>query len=270
MTTQTLHGPQRGQERQSPHKRLGLALGLNLGLSLGLSAALAMVGVAPQAHAQLFADDDARRAILDLRARNAELTSRVESMSRGQLELLTQVESLRNELATLRGQLEQNQQSSLQIKDQLSQAEAQLQAVGPQPITVDGEGFSVGAEEKRLFEVAMASMDARELKAAADGFRQFQQRFPGSPLEPAAMQREGSLRFALNDNRRAREVLQALAARHPKAPQRPNAMLTLATIQAAEGQTANARKTLEAVRKDHPGTEAAKTAAQRLNELGKR
>lgn len=238
-----------------------------LGAMVVLASVGAMVGIPATAHAQLFADDDARRAILDLRARNTDLTARVESMARGQLELLTQVEALRAELATLRGQLEQNQQSSLQIKDQLSQAEAQLQAVGPQPITVDGEGYTVPAEEKRLFEAALASMEGRELKQAADGFRQFQQRFPGSALEPAAMQREGSLRFALNDNRRAREVLQALATRHPKAAQRPNALLTLATIQASEGQTANARKTLESVRKDHPGTEAAKTAAQRLNEL---
>ncbi|MFZ9764463.1 MAG: tol-pal system protein YbgF, partial [Burkholderiaceae bacterium] len=85
------------------------ALVLSSGLTL-LSAAQAQ---------GLFSDDEARRAILDLRGKitaleteNQSLANRLDGMAKGQLDLFGQLERLRSELAAIRGGVEQNSQAS--------------------------------------------------------------------------------------------------------------------------------------------------------------
>ena len=75
--------------------------------------ALALAAASFSAHA-LFGDDDARRAILDLRQRldtaitaQNKLVEDNEQMRRSMLDLQTQIETLRNELAQSRGIQEQ-------------------------------------------------------------------------------------------------------------------------------------------------------------------
>ncbi len=75
-----------------------------------LAAAFALI-VAFPAHAQLFSDDDARKAILELRQRTehavqSELGARLDTAQRNQLDLANQNETLRQEIARLRGQVE--------------------------------------------------------------------------------------------------------------------------------------------------------------------
>ena len=84
-----------------------------------VAAALALWLAFP-AHAQLFSDSDARKAILELRAKLADQEralqqkdsdlsarlDRLETAQRNQLELANQTESLRQEIARLRGQVE--------------------------------------------------------------------------------------------------------------------------------------------------------------------
>ena len=66
-------------------------------------AALVALSLAGPAQAGLFDDADARRQIAEMRQ---DLESRLETSSRGQLELANQNEQLRAEIAKLRGQLE--------------------------------------------------------------------------------------------------------------------------------------------------------------------
>ena len=82
----------------------------------GLCVATALV--APSAHAGLFDDDEARRAILDIRQRieqgserqragQAELTEQITQLKRSLLELNNQLEQMRGDNAKLRGQNEE-------------------------------------------------------------------------------------------------------------------------------------------------------------------
>ena len=79
-------------------------------------AAWGLVLVAGAAQAQLFADDDARKAILDLRtrlaqsdeqakARNAELNEQLQALRRSLLDMNGQLEAARTEMARLRSEL---------------------------------------------------------------------------------------------------------------------------------------------------------------------
>ena len=101
-----------------------------------LAAALALVFAAlaaPAAHAGLFDDDEARRAILDIRQRietnnqkqteaNARLADQVDQLRRSLLDLNNQLEQLRAENAKLREQVildESALQENVQLRDQL-------------------------------------------------------------------------------------------------------------------------------------------------------
>ena len=82
--------------------------------------AVLVLAFALPAHAQLFSDSDARKAILELRAKLADQEralqqkdsdlsarlDRLETAQRNQLELANQTETLRQEIARLRGQVE--------------------------------------------------------------------------------------------------------------------------------------------------------------------
>ena len=79
-----------------------------------LPAVVSLLWLAVPARAQLFADDDARKAILDLRnrftqaeeqakARQADLNEQIQTLRRSLLEMNNQIETQRGEIARLRG-----------------------------------------------------------------------------------------------------------------------------------------------------------------------
>ena len=79
-----------------------------------LLAAGLMAGYAASGHASLFGDDEARRAILEMRQRvdsmqqsQQRMTEESAQTRRGLLELQSQIEQLKSEQAKLRGQNEQ-------------------------------------------------------------------------------------------------------------------------------------------------------------------
>ena len=114
-----------------------------------LLIAICQLGLMAPANAGLFDDDEARKAILDLRAKveafqrdvNERLNivngrlDRLEQTARGQLTLANEIEQLRSEMAKLRGQLEvqANELSELQRKnrDQVAQLNEKLRRFDP-------------------------------------------------------------------------------------------------------------------------------------------
>src|SRR6478672_3571811 len=76
--------------------------------ALALAVTAAALAAPLQAHAGLFDDDEARRAILDLRSRIDAVNARVDGKAdkTSSLDLSGQNEQLRNEIAKLRGQIE--------------------------------------------------------------------------------------------------------------------------------------------------------------------
>ena len=90
---------------------------------------------APLAQAQLFGDDQARQAILDLRQRfdqavtaQNRLVEENASLRRSMLDLQGQIETLRSELASARGEREQLTRDLQQLRSELAQACAALGA----------------------------------------------------------------------------------------------------------------------------------------------
>src|SRR5450830_554844 len=95
---------------RKPPRRHRLLIAMGTLIRSALAAALAVTAFAAplQAQAGLFDDDEARRAILDIRARIDAVNARVDAKAdkTTSLDLAGQNEQLRGEIARLRGQIE--------------------------------------------------------------------------------------------------------------------------------------------------------------------
>ena len=254
--------------------RSAATLKLLRGLILATSAFAALTA----AHAGLFDDDDARRAILELRQRvdaiQAAQTKQAgdsAQSNRSLLDLQTQIESLRSDLATLRGQNEQLTQDVANLQRQqktISQnVTAQLAATQPTQVTVDGQTFNATPQEKTDFESALATFRQGDFAGAQTAFSSFVQRYPQSGYNPSALFWLGNAQYATRDYKGAIGNFRALVAQSPTHARAPESVLSIANCQIELGDTKAARKTLGDLLKAYPQSEAAQAAKERLAKL---
>ncbi|MFN3611549.1 tol-pal system protein YbgF [Tepidimonas sp.] len=243
-----------------------------------------LAAAALPAHA-LFSDDEARRAILDLRSRVEaqrqaleaaerqlqELQSGGDTARRGVLDVVNQIEAVRRELATLRGQQERIARDladlQRQQRDALAAFDERLRALEPTKVTVDGTEFTVRPDEKMAFEGAMAALRASDFPRAAKLYGDFLARYPGSGYAPLAWYWQGNALYADRQYRAAIDSYQRLIDQSPEHPRAAEAMLAIASCQLELKDAKAARATWQALIKRYPDTEAAATARERLARL---
>jgi len=167
------------------------------------TAAMISFGVAGSAQAALFGDDEARKAILELRARNAEqdkriqerldtlnadLTRRLETAQRSQLELVNQIEALRQEVARLRGQNDilTNELAGLQKRNRelYGDLDTRLKSLEPKPVTLDGRAVTIGRDEQGAYDAALVLFRAGDFQGAIRSLQTFLVRYPQSAYVP--------------------------------------------------------------------------------------
>ena len=136
------------------------------------------------AHAQILSDSEARKAILELRAKLAELQQRdsdlsaridrLETAQRNQLELANQTETLRQEIARLRGQVEAltNEVATLQKRnrDLYADLDARLKKLEPSTVAVDGKPVAVDRSELTAYETALGAVSGFRLQGRPGKF----------------------------------------------------------------------------------------------------
>jgi tol-pal system protein YbgF len=245
-------------------------------------AAWVLALAAGAAQAQLFADDDARKAILDLRARlaaseeqarsrQAETNEQLQALRRNLLDMNGQLETMRAELARLRGSNEQllRDVSEMQRKQRdLGQAvDERLRKVEPQKVSVDGREFSVDPEEKRQYDEALALLRAGDFDKANQALAAFQKRWPASGYGPSARYWQGNALYGLRDYKEAITAFRAFLAKAPDSERAGEAMLAIANSQAEMKDKAGARKTLDDLIRTYPKSEAAVAGKERLASL---
>ena len=233
---------------------------------LAIAAMLALCSLGSQA--ALFEDDEARRAVLDLRQRVDALRQSAETssqrlgddnaqMRRSLLDLQNQIESLRAEQATLRGQNEQLQRDVTELqrrqRDMAKGVDERLRQFEPVPVSVDGLEFSADPAEKRDFEAALALFRKGDFPAAQAAFSGFDKRYPKSGYTPS----QRDYKEAISNFKQ----LLSVAPNHMRAPE---AALSIANCQGELKDTKAARKTLEDLLKVYPQSEAAAAAKERL------
>lgn len=245
------------------------------GWTLALAAALSPMG----AQGGVFDDDEARRAILDLRQQRSldiesqsaqikALHAQVDVLKRSLLEMNTTIEQLRSELAASRGGSEvlQRDVAELQRKQRDAQTalDQRVRKLEPQTITLDGKTFQADSEEKREFDEALARLRAADFGAASAALQGFLRRYPQTGYRESAQYWLGNAHYGLRQHKDAIAAFKALVDGAPQHVRAPEALLSIANCHTELRDTDAARRALEQLVKQYPQTEAAQAARDRL------
>lgn len=243
---------------------------------------LATCVLAVNANAALFEDDDARRAILDLRqkfeASQRRITDDIRKgadenvqLRRSLLDLSNQIEFLRTEMAILRGQNEQLTRGVSDVqrnqKEVAQGVEERLRKIEPGKVSSDGREFSAEPAEKQEFESALEILRKGDFSAAQTGFTTFTKRYPQSGYKSSALFWLANAQYALRDYKSAVINFRSMASLDPDHLRAPEAMLSLANCQVELKDAKSARKTLEELISAYPQSEAASVAKERLSKF---
>ena len=244
------------------------------------SAALSFMAL--NAQAALFDDDEARKAILDLRQkvdvqqqRNAEDLRKANDdnaqLRRSILDLSNQLETLRADLAKLRGQDEQLARDVAELqrkqKDMTQGVDDRLRKFEPSKVTVDGKEFVASPAEIRDFDAALAALRKGEFVPAQTAFLEFFKRYPETGYRPSALFWLANAQYALRSYREAITNFKSVVGLAPDHLRAPEAALSIANCQIELKDMVSARKTLTDLIKVYPQSEAASVAKDRLTKL---
>lgn len=239
----------------------------------------------PAAQAALFEDDEARRAILELRQRMDALQQSSQrtgedlrrtgddgsQVRRSLVDFQSQIDAVRAEVAKLRGQNEQLTRDVTELqrhqKDMAQGVDERLRQFEPAKITVDGEEFLASPTEKRDFEAALAVFRTGKFAEAQVALAGFIRQYPRSGYVPSARFWLGNAQYAGRDYKEAIGNFKALLTAAPKHSRAPDAVLSIANCQIELKETKGARKTLEELLVAYPQSEAAVAAKERLSRL---
>ncbi|MGA2552280.1 MAG: tol-pal system protein YbgF [Burkholderiaceae bacterium] len=246
-------------------------------ISAGSAALLAgiLYGAVLPVQAGVFDDDEARKAILDLRSRvdatQKDVAQRIDAAQQSQLELANQIEGLRQELARLRGQIEvlNNAVSNgeKREKDFYTDLDQRLRKLEPQQVTVDGKTGAVDQNESRVYDAAFNQFKGNDYKGSIISFQSFLSQYPDSVYAPAAQYWIGTAYYAQRDYRGAIAAEQVVIKNWPDNAKASDALLIIASSQSDGGDKKAARKTLETLIATYPDTQAASAARDRLVSL---
>ncbi|NNG23685.1 tol-pal system protein YbgF [Telluria aromaticivorans] len=242
-----------------------------------LACLVLMAWMPLQASAGLLDDDEARKAILDLRTKvdsiARDLNARIDTKSDKtvQLDMLNQHEQTMQEISRLRGQIEvlANEISKAQNsqKQLYADLDARIKKIEPQQEIVDGQAAEVLPSEKTAYESATAMFQSGDYKGAATALQDFVRRYPESPYASNAQYWLGNAYYALGDYKKAIAAQEVVTRTYSDSPKVPDAMLNIASSYALLKDSKNAKKALQQLVSKYPGTSAGKTAKDRLASL---
>ena len=225
------------------------------------------------AQAALFEDEEARKAILDLRARLNNMQSEINAKAdkTNSLDLNNQNEQLRQEIARLRGQIEilTNELANTQKrqKDFYVDLDNRLRKLEPQMVTIDGKEVMMEQGEQKAYDAALAYFKTGDYRNAGAAFQDFTRRYPQSGLAPSAQYWLGNTYYAQRDYKNAIIAQQVVVKNYPDNPKAPDALLNIASCQMELKDKPAAKKTLETLIAQYPDSAAAQTAKERLTAL---
>lgn len=237
--------------------------------------AAAVLALPLHAGAGLLDDDEARKAILDLRAKvdnlARELNTRIDTKSdkTSTLDLIGQHEQTMQEIARLRGQVEvlANELATEQKrqKDFYIDIDGRLRKLEPRKVNIDGKEAAVDPSEQGAYDAALQQFKAGDYKAAAGALDAFVKRYPESGYAANAQYWLGNAYYAMRDCKSAITAQQAVVKSYPDSPKAADAMLNMASCYTELKDKAGAKKTLETLLAHYPDSSAAQAAKERLS-----
>lgn len=238
-----------------------------------LCMALSTSMVLAPAHAGLFDDDEARKAILDLRKKTDAINDQLGAKTDKTviLDQLKQLDSVQEEMAKIRGQVEvlSNDVNELQRRQKnfYTDLDTRLRKLEPQKVIVDGKEMQVDLSEQKSYDTAVAMFQSGGYAGAANALSAFIRTYPRSVYVPNAQYSLGIAYYAQKEYKKAIATFQSLIKAYPDSPQVPEAMLNIASCYSEQKENTAAKKMLQSLRAKYPESAAAQTAADRLNAL---
>lgn len=236
---------------------------------------LAVAGTGTPALAQRASLAD-RVAALEQRAAN----------NQGNVDLLNQVNALKTEVAQLRAQIEELQQQHTQAQStsraQYLDLDGRLNrleggalpapasgveaaaGVAPTPASAAASTAAPAADERASYEAAFDTLKSGQYDASARAFTQFLQQYPNGAYAPNARYWLGESYYVTQNFELALQQFQTLYRQFPSHDKSAGALLKIGLSQYGLKRMADARVTLDEVARKYPGSDAARTAEDRL------
>lgn len=241
----------------------------------GAAVAAALLCVSVGSQAALFEDDEARRAILDLRQRVEAMRQQTDQrladengqLRRSLLDLQNQIEQMRGDLARMTGQNEQLQRTVSEMQSRQTTIDDRLKQNEPTKVSVDGREFTADPKEKADFDAALGIFRAGQFAQAQTAFAEFVKRYPQSGYNASALFWLGNAQYATRNYNEAIANFRSMLSLAPDHAKAPEAVLSIANCQIELKDTRAARRTLEDLTKAYPQSEAAQAGRERLSRL---
>ena len=247
-------------------------------MKLRAALLLALCLAAGAARAGVFDDDEARKAVADLRVQveanqkaAEDRLSKIEGQAQDRaIDISRQIDELKQELARMRGDIEvqghQIDTLDRRQKDLYTDLDARLRKLeaGAQAQEQQAASAPDPVAEGKAYEAALNQFKLGNYQASVAAFQGFLAAYPDSQQVSSAQYWIGNAYYALRDYKTAIAAQQKVLTSWPGSAKAPDAMLNIASCQAELGETRAARETLQALVKKYPGTPAADQAKRRL------
>ena len=231
---------------------------------IGLMALLLFIG--HPAQAGLFSDDEARKAILEVR-------QRLDASIEAQQDQRNQIELLRQEVAKLRGQNETLLNDLTELKraqtDGYVSIDERVRKFEPQTVTVAGIQGIVQPDEQQRYDAALKLFNDGTYPAAQSAMATLSGRYPKTVYMPFIQFYQGTAAYANRDYKTATALLQNVLKKYPEFERTSDTLLNLANTLIENGQKPVAQKLLNDLLIKFPNTDNAKVAQDLLLQLSK-
>jgi tol-pal system protein YbgF len=217
-----------------------------------------------------------------------ERLGRVERVVNGQslLQLSQRIDVLEAQLREMHGTLEELQNSHDTLRKQqrdlyadldrrLTALQGAASAAGAAaagtgagaPGVGAGVGDSAGSGDQAAYAHAFDALKSNDYDNAIPRFKDFLRQYPQSTLAGNAQYWLGEAYYVTRDFDSAAAAFRAVGDQYPKSPKVPDALLKLGLTQVDQKKLTEAHATLTEVVQRYPGSDAAKLAASRLQNL---
>ncbi len=235
--------------------RIGPSLLLKKDISMRqtlLSIAIVLTGLAAS-NAWAFADDDARKAILELRQQLA-------ASQEAQMGMISQLEQLRSQNQQLMGDIEE-------LHRKVETMDKRLIEIEPARVELDGKVIMVKPVERRDFDEAVQKFRDRDFKGCIAAMDAFKKAWPSSAYLANVDYWRASSYYALNNFDATAKITANMIRMFPKSPKVADAYLLKASAELSDGKMDAAKASLNQIVKRFPKSDQAKTARERLKQI---
>ncbi len=231
-------------------------------------------------YSAIFADDEARKFILEHKKQTETSLSKIETtlednkkeldrIVRNQLDFQGDNQTLTQKINKLNGDIEQQSFNLEQIKKRQTELYQDLDSRLVKIENAIKEEKKIAAEkeeqENQLFQDGLSKFKENKLKEASWAFSSFVQKYPNSNKLPNALFWLGNSFYALGNCEKALNPYDRVIKQYPSFDKASDTMLIMSNCYQELNKEKQSKETLENIIREYPNTEAAKEAKSRLS-----